>query len=272
LSREAPRRHRMTTTRGTTFTTTMGVIDRVHRHAANGRTDALPALGTGFTQRTQAVLGVRDFAQGGTALSQHLARFTGAKTQRHIGTLTRNQLRRSTSGTSDLSTLARLQFDTMNGGTQRDVAQRQAVTGFDRRIDARQQLITSAHALRRDDVATLTVGILQQRDVRSTVRVVFDTLDDGRNAILVAAKIDQTVMLLVTTANVASGDATVVVTATCFRLLLEQRSIGSALVQLLADHLDHKAAARGSRFAFNDCHDAPLPYSALPEKSISWPG
>ncbi|MDG6404478.1 hypothetical protein QCD79_31165, partial [Pseudomonas quasicaspiana] len=37
-------------------------------------------------------------------------------------------------------------------------------------------------------------------------------------------------------------------------------------------HLDHKTAARGSRFAFNDCHDAPLPYSALLLKSRSWPG
>src|SRR5690606_13737890 len=136
----------------------------------------------------------------------------------------------------------------------------------------RQQLIARAHDLRRDDVATLTVGILQQSDVRSTVRIVFDTLNDGRNAVLVATKIDQPVMLLVTTANVTSGDATVVVTTTGLRLLLEQRSIRSALVQLLADHFDHKSAARGSRFAFTDCHDAPLPYSALPEKSISWPG
>src|SRR5690606_16311979 len=157
---------------------------------------------------TQAVLGVRDFAQGRTAFSQHLACFAGAKTQRYISTFTRNQLSRSTSGTSDLGTLARLKLNTMNGGTQRDVAQRQAVAGLDRSIHTRQQLIASTDTLGSDDVTTLAIGILQQRNVRSTVRVVFDTLDDGRNAILVATKIDQTVMLLVATANVASGDAT----------------------------------------------------------------
>src|SRR5690606_27467646 len=262
----------MTTTRGTTFTTTMRVIDRVHRHAANGRTNTTPALGTSFTERTQTMLGVRNLTQSSATFSQHLACFARAKTQRHIHTFTRNQLRRSTCGASDLSAFARLQLDTMDGRTQRDVTQRQAIASLGRRVDAGQQLIACAHALGRDDVATLTVSVLQQRNVRGTVRVVFDALDDGRDAILVATKINQTVVLLVSTTDVTSGDATVVVTATGFRLLLEQRSIRSALVQLLVDHLDHKAAARGSRFAFNDCHDAPLPYSALPEKSISWPG
>src|SRR5690606_11576458 len=132
------------------------------------------------------------------------------------------------------------------------------------------QLITGRHAFRSDDVATLAVGILQQSDVCSTVRIVFDTLDSGRNPVLVVAtEVDQTIVLLVTTANVASGDTTVVVTAASLRLLLEQRSVRSALVQLRADHFDDKAAAGGSRFAFNDCHDAPLLYSALLAKSIS---
>ena len=109
--------------------------------------------------------------------------------------------------------------------------------------------------------------------MRGTVRVIFDALNSGWNAIfVVATEINQTVMLLVTTTDMTSSDATVVVTTTSFRLLLEQRCVRSAFMQLLIDHLDHKAAARGSRFAFNNCHDAPLPYSALLLKSRSWPG
>ena len=160
----------------------------------------------------------------------------------------------------------------MDGRTQRNVAQRQAVTSLDWRIDARHQLIASTDALGGDDVAALAVGILQQRNVRSTVRIVFDALNDGGNAILVATKIDQAVMLLVTTTDMTGSDTAVVVTTASLRLLLEQWSMRSAFVQLLIDHLDHKTAARGSRFAFNDCHDAPLPYSALLLKSRSWPG
>src|SRR5690606_31348320 len=124
-----------------------------------------------------------------------------------------------------------------------------------------------------NDVATLTVGIFQQGDVSSTVRIVFHALDSGRDAIFViATEIDQTVVLLVAATDMTSGDTTIVVTTTGLRLLLEQRSVRSAFVQLLIDHLDHKTAASGSRLAFNDCHDAPLPYSALLVKSSSWPG
>src|SRR3546814_10425730 len=73
---------------------------------------------------------------------------------------------------------------------------------------------------------------------------------------------DLTIMLLMTTTDVTSGNTAIVVTTTRLRFFLEQRCVRSAFMQLLVDHLDHKTAARGSRFAFNDCHDAPLPYSA----------
>src|SRR5690606_20380998 len=117
LGREAPRRNRMTATGGTTLTTTMRVVDRVHGGTTNGRTDTFPTLGAGFAQRTQAVLGVRDFAQGRAALGQDLAHLAGAQTQGHVGTFTSDHLHGSAGGTCDLSTLARLQFDTVNGGT-----------------------------------------------------------------------------------------------------------------------------------------------------------
>ncbi len=263
----------MTTTRGTTFTTTVWVVNRVHGNTTNGWANATPAFGTSFTQRTQAVLGVRDFAQGRTAFSQHFTHFTGTQTQGHVDTFTRNQLSRSTSGTSDLGTFARLQFDTVNSATNWDVAQLQTVARLDRSHDTSYQLIASTHAFRGDDVATLAVCIHQQSDVCGTVRIVFNTLDSGWNAIfVVATEIDQTVMLLVATTDMTGSDPTIVVTTASLRLLLEQRSVRSAFMQLLIDHLDHKTAASGSRFAFNDCHDAPLPYSALLAKSRSWPG
>src|SRR6185369_13140481 len=41
--RLSPRRHRITTTGSLTFTTAVWVIDRVHRNAANFRSQAFPA-------------------------------------------------------------------------------------------------------------------------------------------------------------------------------------------------------------------------------------
>jgi hypothetical protein len=75
----------------------------------------------------------------------------------------------------------------------------------------------------------LAVGVAQQSDVRGTVRVVFDTLDLGRDTILVATEVDNTVVLLVTTADVTGGDVTVVVTASGLGLLFDQRANGRPL-------------------------------------------
>jgi hypothetical protein len=90
------------------------------------------------------------------------------------------------------------------------------------RIGASRPAITWSpilQALRRDDVTALTVDVAQQRDVRGAVRIVFDALDAGGDADLVALEVDDAVMLLVATTDVTRGDAAVVVAATvlpCF--------------------------------------------------------
>src|SRR5690606_39021788 len=69
LRRLAPRSDRVTTTRGTTFTTTMRVIDRVHCNAANVRTLATPYRTTGLAVVDVAVVRVghcTDRSEAGT--------------------------------------------------------------------------------------------------------------------------------------------------------------------------------------------------------------
>src|SRR3954465_1631454 len=74
----APRRNWMTTSCCFTFTTTVRVIDRVHDHTANGRTNTAPAHRAGLADLAQAVFGVADFTHGGTALDVHATDFTRA--------------------------------------------------------------------------------------------------------------------------------------------------------------------------------------------------
>src|SRR5690606_33537449 len=50
LGRHAPGRYRMTTTRSTSFATTMRMVDGIHHYAANGRTNAAPTAGARLTQ------------------------------------------------------------------------------------------------------------------------------------------------------------------------------------------------------------------------------
>ena len=241
LGRHAPRRDRMRVAlAGLGLTTTVRVVDRVHGRAANGRLDAAPTLGTGLAQLLEVVLDVADFADGRAALGRHLAHFAGAKTQRGVTLLAGDQLHAGAGGTGQLRALARLHLDAMHRGADRDVAQRQRVADLDRGVAARDHLVAGLQALRRDDVAALAVDVAQQRDVRGAVRIVFDALDARRNAFLVALEVDDAVMLLVTTADVAGGDAAVVVTATGLALRLDQRRVRRALVQV-------RASRRGPR-------------------------
>src|SRR5690606_38095816 len=114
--------YRVTTTGGTTFTTTVRVINRVHDHTANGGTNTAPAHGTGLADGAQVVLVVRDFAQGGTAICRHLAHFTRTQTQGYVLAFLCNQLHGGTGTARQLGTLARLHLDAMHVAAQRNVA------------------------------------------------------------------------------------------------------------------------------------------------------
>ncbi len=127
------------------FTTTVRVIDRVHGRTANGRANTAPTLGTGLAQ-LEVVLVVADFANGGAALDRHLAHFARAQTQRGIDAFASDQLDGCTGSACDLSAFTRLQLDTVNRRTDRDVAQRQRVSGLDRCIGTGNDLVARLQA------------------------------------------------------------------------------------------------------------------------------
>ena len=232
----------------------MRVIDRVHGNTTNCRTHTAPAHCTGFTDLTQAVFFVTDFTNGGTAIDMYTADFTGAQTNLSVGTFACQQHSGSACGTGHLRALAGQHLDAVNRGAHRNVADGQRIACTDGCVLAGKQGCAHFEATRSDDVATLAVGIAQQSNVRRTVGVVFQTLDLGGNAVFVATEVDDTVLLLVTTATMANGDVTVVVTARTTRLLFEQTCVGRALVQVGGDHLDHAAAAGRCGFDFYECH------------------
>src|SRR5690606_20603951 len=195
LGRYAPRGNRVTTTGGAAFTTTVRMVDGVHYHTANGRTNTAPAHCTGFTDGAQVVLAVRHFAQGGAALGGHLAHFTGAQAQGDVLTFTGYQLDAGAGAACHLGTFAGLHFHAVYGAAKRNVAQRQAVAGLDRSLGAAHQLVTYGDLGRCNHVTALAVRVQQQGDVSRAVRIVFQAFNDGRNAILVATKIDHAVFL-----------------------------------------------------------------------------
>src|SRR5690606_26498446 len=269
LGLDAPWSHRMTTTRGTTFTTTMRVIYRVHYHTANGGTNASPALGASLAQGAQTVLTVGNFTDRGAALSVNLTHLTRAQTQSDVLTFFSQNLYCCTSRASQLTAFTRLHFHVVHRGTERDVAQRQCIAGLDRRLRARSDLIASLQTFRRNNVATLTIRILDQRNVRRAVRIILKALYLTGDTVFITTEIDYAILLLVTTTLMTGRDAAVVITATILLLRLCQRSIRSTFVQILTDHLDDKTAARRSRLTLYNRHDSfSLPYSTA-RKSMS---
>src|SRR4030066_377953 len=73
LGRHTPWADRMTTSSCLALTTTVRVIDRVHDHTANGRTNTAPAHRASLADGTQTVLGVTNLAQCRLAIDMHLA-------------------------------------------------------------------------------------------------------------------------------------------------------------------------------------------------------
>jgi hypothetical protein len=65
----------MTSTRRASFTTTMGMVDGVHRNTSYGWSDATPPFRACLTQLSQGVLGVSDFADNRPTVNRHTAHF-----------------------------------------------------------------------------------------------------------------------------------------------------------------------------------------------------
>src|SRR5690606_5721351 len=106
----APRGHRMTTAGGAAFTTTMGMVHRVHGHAAHGRTLAEPARTPRLGDDDVLVVGVRHGADAAHAGTMHLALLARGEAQHRVAFVTAHELGVGAGRTGQLAALARLQL------------------------------------------------------------------------------------------------------------------------------------------------------------------
>src|SRR5690606_25922361 len=211
--RLSPRRDRRTAARGLALTTTQRVVDRVHRHATDVRTTALPAVLAGLADREQLVLCVAHLADRGEAATVHHPHLAALETQRDVITLAGNDLGTLTGGTRHRATLADLGLDVVHHGTQRDLRQRHRVANPHVAARTAHHGVTLGETLRVQDVALLAVGVHQQRDARGAVRIVLDLGHAGRDPELVPLEVDPAVHPLVTTTAVTHRELAGVVAA-----------------------------------------------------------
>src|SRR5512139_517362 len=255
LGLPAPRRHRVRVAlAGLALAATVRVVDRVHHDAADRRADATPALRAGLAVDDQVVLFVAHLADRGAAVDVHLAHLGRAQADRGVEAFARDELHGGTGAARELTAAARLELDVVHDRADRDVAQREGVARLDRRLGTRGDRVTGRHALRREDVAALAVGVEHEGEVGAAVRVVLEPLDLARHAVLVAQEVDEAVVVPVAAALVARRDAALVVAGTGALLVRRERSDRRALVQVRAVRLHDEATAGRRRFGLDESH------------------
>lgn len=138
------------------------MVDRIHRHTADGRSDATPTLRASFAQLAEIVLVVSyltDCCATVDVDSPHLSR---AQAKRSVATLTSYDLDGAAGTSSKLTSLAWFHFDAVHERTDRDILQRKSIANLDRRVRTGLDRVAGFASPRRQDVTTLTVRVEDQ--------------------------------------------------------------------------------------------------------------
>src|SRR6478736_2442503 len=229
----SPRADRVATTGGLALATAMGVVDGVHGDTTDGRALALPPHPAGLAPVDVALLGVAHLADRGAAAQVDVADLARRHTQLGVGAVLGDELDLGAGRAGDLGAATRL-----------EVGRRTVLDG-----------VALLQPVRREDVALLAVGVVQQRDPRGAVGVVLDVRDLGRHAVLVvAAEVDDAVGALVAATLVPGGDPAGVVAAAALAERTDQRLLRRGPSDL--DEVGDRRAttARGGRLVLANSH------------------
>ena len=102
-----------------TFTTTVWVVDRVHRCTANSRTDPFPALTSCFSFDAQVVFWIGNSAKSGSAIFIDHAHFAGRHAECGIAAAARHKLSRKAGRTDKFTAFSGMHFDIADRRTER---------------------------------------------------------------------------------------------------------------------------------------------------------
>ena len=212
------------------------------------RLAAQPTRTTGFAEALVGVVGVRHRANCAHALAAHHAQLAGHQLYLRVAGVLANQLGILPGGTRNLATRTGLEFDVVHDCADRDGPKRHRIARLDVDLGAGHDAVANLQALRRQDVRKLAVLVLQQRDERGAVRVVFQTFHDRRHVGLAATEVNDAVRLLVSTAPEEAGDAAVIVAPAGVAFANGEALDRLALIQVAPIDQHRAAKARRDRF------------------------
>ena len=196
------------------FATTVRMVNRVHRHTAHGRTDTLPACAAGLARSLVHVITISNLADGAEATIIKAADFAGRHFHQRPAAIAVGKDGKLARCTSDFATVAGDEFDVVNRCAERHSAQWHRVASLGSNVGTSDDRGPNFQAERGEDVRFLAIFVLDERNTASTVRIIFDPDDRCRSIVFPTLEIDEAIVALVTTTDVAGGDATGVVAAT----------------------------------------------------------
>lgn len=204
-----------TTTRlGLALSTTVRVVNRVHAHTADGRANALPACAACFSRNLVHMIAVADGTDGAVAVFVEAAKLTGRHFDEVPATIAGSENSGLSSGAGNFATAAWKELNVVDFRGKGHFADWHCVAKFRSSIFTGYDLGTIGKTGWGEDVGFHAVLVLDQGDAAGAIRIVLDADDGCFHLALVAFEIDQAVMTLVATADVASGDTACVIPST----------------------------------------------------------
>src|SRR5579863_10060682 len=231
LGRHSPRRLRMVAL-GSPLATAMRMVDRIHRHSAHMPALAQPAAAAGFADRNIFEFEITHLPDRRTAFRLHHALLARRQLEQGELAFLRHQLRLRPRATRQLRPRPRLQLDRMYNRADRNMFELQRVARFDIRLGAAFDLVANPQSLGRQDIALVAVRIMQQRDIRRSVGIVFQRRYYRRYAVAIALEIDHPQAPLMPAAAMARGHASEIIAPA--RMLYRRQQ--PLLRRLLAQH------------------------------------
>src|SRR5437588_10097540 len=231
--RLAPGRLRVPAGARLALATAMRVVGGIHRRAAHRGPLAQPARAAGLASRLVLVLQVADLAERRAAGDVDAPELARGHPDRGVVALFREQLRGGPGRADQLAAPTQRQLQVVDGRTDRDARQRQAVARAHRRVRSAHELVADLHTERGQDVALLAVLVVEEGDPGAPVGVVLDRRHPGRDAVLVPLEVDPAVEPPVAAAVVADGDPALVVASGRGRHRLDQTLLGLVAGDLL---------------------------------------
>src|SRR5688572_876853 len=141
---------------------TVRMIDRIHHFAAHFRTPSEPARLACLPVRLELVLGVPHLADRGEAAAVHQPYFRRRHLQRDVLAFLRDDLEARAGRARQLPATSDTKLDVMHGRPERDFPKRDRVPRPNVRARTRRHRIADPQPLRMEDVALLTVAVLDE--------------------------------------------------------------------------------------------------------------